>query len=99
MSDSAAGLPLLTTVAAAQPTSRAWADSAYRTTVIDGAAEAGIDVEVVTRNPDTRGFTPLPRRWAAERTLGRLMLGGSPSTRERDSHVAAQTSEARAPHT
>ncbi|TMR20884.1 hypothetical protein ETD86_17310 [Nonomuraea turkmeniaca] len=75
VSDSAAGLPLLTTVAAAQPTfTKAWADSAYRTTAIDGAAKAGIDVEVVTRNPATRGFTPLPRRWVAERTLGWLML-------------------------
>ncbi|WP_435054316.1 transposase [Nonomuraea angiospora] len=75
VSDSAAGLPLLTQAAAAQPTlTKAWADSAYRTTVIDGAASLGIDVEVVTRNPATRGFTPLPRRWVAERTFGWLML-------------------------
>ncbi|MEV5554686.1 replication initiator [Nonomuraea wenchangensis] len=73
-SDSAAGLPLLATVATAQPTlTKAWADSAYRTTVIEGAAALGIDLEVVTRDPATRGFAPLPRRWVAERTLGWLM--------------------------
>ncbi|MEV4117140.1 hypothetical protein [Nonomuraea sp. NPDC049695] len=42
---------------------KAWADSAYRTTVIEGAAALGIDVEIVRRDPTTRGFTPLPRRW------------------------------------
>uniref|UniRef100_UPI003F49838C IS5 family transposase n=1 Tax=Nonomuraea sp. CA-252377 TaxID=3240003 RepID=UPI003F49838C len=75
LSDSAAGLPLLRQVAAAQPTiTKASADSAYRTTVIEGAAALGIDVEVVRRDPATRGFTPLPRRWVAERTIGWLML-------------------------
>ncbi|MFC4117357.1 transposase [Nonomuraea zeae] len=75
LSDGAAGLPLLTQVATAQPTlTKAWADSAYRTTVIDGAAALGIDVEVISRDPATRSFTPLPRRWVAERTLGWLML-------------------------
>ncbi|GAA3141759.1 hypothetical protein GCM10010466_35910 [Planomonospora alba] len=33
----------------------------------------GIDVEVVRRDPATRGSTPLPRRWAVERTIGRPM--------------------------
>ncbi|WP_246651153.1 hypothetical protein [Nonomuraea guangzhouensis] len=56
------------------PINKAGADSAYRTTVIDNAAEAGIDVEVVTRDPTTRDLTPLPDRWVAERALGRLML-------------------------
>jgi transposase len=75
VSDSAAGLPLLTQVAADHPTiTKAWADSAYRTKVIEGGAALGIDVEVVRRDPATRGFTALPRRWVAERTLGWLML-------------------------
>ncbi|MEU8401781.1 IS5 family transposase [Nonomuraea sp. NPDC048892] len=75
ISDSAAGLPLLTQIAATQPAiTKAWADSAYRTTVIDGAAALGIDVGVVRKDPATKGFTPLPRRWVAERTLGWLML-------------------------
>jgi transposase len=75
VSDSAAGLPLLTQVAVDNPAiTKAWADSAYRTKVIEGAAALGIDVEVVQRDPATRGFTVLPRRWVAERTFGWLML-------------------------
>ncbi|MEV4068100.1 IS5 family transposase [Nonomuraea dietziae] len=75
VSDGAAGVQLLTEVAANHPTiTKAWADSAYRTTVIEHAAALGIDVEVVHRNPATKGFTTLPRRWVVERTLGWLML-------------------------
>lgn len=75
VSDGAAGLPLLTQAAEGHPTiTKAWADSAYRTKVIEGGAALGIDVEVVRRDPATRGFTALPRRWVAERTLGWLML-------------------------
>jgi transposase len=75
VSDGAAGLPLLTEVAATHPTlTKIWADSAYRTKVIEGGATLGIDIEVVNRDPATKGFTVLPRRWVAERTLGWLML-------------------------
>lgn len=75
VSDGAAGLPLPTQVAANHPTiTKTRADSAYRTTVIEGGAALGIDLEVVRRDPATRGFTALPRRWVAERTLGWLML-------------------------
>ncbi|MFI7705478.1 transposase [Nonomuraea sp. NPDC049480] len=75
MSDGAAGLPLLTQVAAENPTiTKTWADSAYRTKVLEGGAALGIDVEVVRRDPATRGFAVLPRRWVAERTLGWFML-------------------------
>jgi hypothetical protein len=55
VSDSAAGLPLLTQVAADNPAiTKAWADSAYRSTVVEGGAALGIDVEVVRRDPATR---------------------------------------------
>jgi transposase len=75
VSNGAAGLPLLTQTAADNPTiTKAWADSAYRTKVIEGGAVLGIDVEVIHRDPATRGFTALPRRWVVERTLGRLMF-------------------------
>ncbi|WP_051105826.1 IS5 family transposase [Parafrankia discariae] len=73
-SDSRAGLHLLTTLAATHPRIRkAWADSAYRTTVIEHAAERGIDVETVRCDPATKGFIPLPHRWIVERTFGWLM--------------------------
>src|SRR6266567_3473577 len=73
--DGPAGRRLLTKAAAAHPTiSRAWADSAYRNAVIEHGAALGIDVEVVRRDPATRGFAALPRRWTVERTFGWLML-------------------------
>ncbi|MGI5161984.1 hypothetical protein [Microbispora sp. CA-102843] len=50
------------------------AHSAYRTSVIEHSATLGINLEVVSKDPATRGFTPLPRRWTVERTFGRLML-------------------------
>lgn len=50
------------------------ADSACRAKAIERGAALGIDVEVVRRDPATRGFTVLPRRWIAERTFGWLML-------------------------
>ncbi|GII94752.1 hypothetical protein Ssi02_49830 [Sinosporangium siamense] len=66
---------MLTQVAATHPTvTKAWAGSAYRTKVIEGAAKLGIDGEAVRRDPATRGFTALPRRWVVERTLGWLMF-------------------------
>src|SRR5215831_17939618 len=75
MQDGPAGRHLLAKAAAAHPTiGKAWADSAYRNAVIEHGATLGIDVEVVRRDPATRGFAPLPRRWTVERTLGWLML-------------------------
>nr|WP_322753282.1 transposase [Frankia sp. Cas3] len=73
-SDGHAGLQMLTTVAATHPRIRkAWADSAYRTAVIEHGARLGIDVETVHRDPTTKGFIPLPHRWIVERTFGWLM--------------------------
>ncbi len=66
---------LLTQVASTHPTiTKIWADSAYRTKVIESIATCGIDVEVVRRDPTSRGFTVPPRRWVVERTLGWPML-------------------------
>ncbi len=31
-------------------------------------------MEITTRTPGARGFTPIPKRWAVERTYGWLML-------------------------
>lgn len=48
-----------------------WVDGAYTGDVIHRLREAtGIDVEVVKRTDDMRGFVVLPRRWVVERTLG-----------------------------
>ena len=52
---------------------KAWADTGYRTLVIDPGARLGIDVEVTRRDPAHKGFKVIPRRWVAERTFGWLV--------------------------
>jgi transposase len=73
--DSIAGTTLIDQIAATHPSIRkAWVDGGYRQHLVEHAAALGIDMEIVRRDPATKGFTPLPRRWVAERTLGWLML-------------------------
>lgn len=73
--DSAAGRALLGQVAADHPGLRkVWVDGGYRKHFIEHAATLGSDLEIVQRAPATRGFTPIPKRWAVERTYGWLML-------------------------
>jgi transposase len=72
--DSTAGTQLLADVAAHHPTiTKAWADKGYKTKAVEHAAHLGIDLEIVQRDPTTRGFHVQPRRWVIERTLGWLM--------------------------
>ncbi|MFJ7246730.1 IS5 family transposase [Kitasatospora sp. NPDC098652] len=72
--DGTAGRQLLTRVATDHPTvHKAWADMGYKNAVIEHGATLGIDVEIVLRDPTTRGFSVQPRRWVVERTLGWLM--------------------------
>ncbi|MER7195402.1 transposase [Streptomyces flaveolus] len=52
---------------------KAWADTGYRTKMIDHGARLGINVEVVQRNPGTKGAEITPRRWVVERIFGWLM--------------------------
>lgn len=48
-----------------------WVDSAYRGEVIDDVGkQTGIDIEVVKRPEEQRGFVLLKRRWIVERTNG-----------------------------
>ncbi len=73
--DSNAGPRLLDQVAADHPTIRkTWVDGGYRKHFVEHAAPLGIDMEITARTPGTRGFTPIPKRWAVERTYGWLML-------------------------
>ncbi|MET9648390.1 IS5 family transposase [Streptomyces syringium] len=79
MSDTAAGVHLLSWIAAAHPhVTQTWVDSGYRTTTIDHGARLGIDVHPVQRPPGTRapGHPRIqgdPRRWTIERTFGWFM--------------------------
>ncbi|MCX5613614.1 transposase [Streptomyces sp. NBC_00047] len=75
MQDSVAGTRLLDQVAADHPGMRkVWVDGGYRQHLVEHAATLGIDMEITTRTLETRGFTPIPKRWAVERTYSWLML-------------------------
>jgi len=75
LSDNAIGIRLLDHAKKTYPTiSKAWADTGFKNAAIEYGATIGIDVEVVPRNTQTRGFHVLKRRWVVERTLGWLML-------------------------
>lgn len=73
--DSAGGKMVLDHLSAAHPTvTKSWVDGGYNSGVVTHGAAKGIDVEVVRRDPETKGFKILPRRWVVERTLGWLIL-------------------------
>ncbi|MGW6217434.1 transposase [Streptomyces sp. NPDC055109] len=69
--DSTAGTELLDQLAAEYPRVRkVWVDGGYRQHLVEHAATLGIDMEITQHKPGTRGFTPIPKRWAVERTYG-----------------------------
>jgi transposase len=73
--DSVAGTTLIDQLAVTHPAlHKLWVDGGYRQHIVEHAATVGIDMQIVQRPPGGRGFTPLPRRWVVERTLGWLML-------------------------
>ncbi|MET9692619.1 IS5 family transposase [Streptomyces sp. NPDC006514] len=73
--DSVAGTALLDQVVTDHPATRkVRVDGGYRQHLVDHAATLGIDMEITAHKPGTRGFKPIPKRWAVERTYGWLML-------------------------
>jgi transposase len=65
-------VPLIHKARTAYPTLRKiLVDGAYVGNVIDDAeTETGIVVEVTKRNEQVKGFVPVRKRWAVERTFG-----------------------------
>ena len=75
LSDNAIGVRLLDQTHHSHPTiTKAWVDAGFKVTTVEHGATLGIDVEVVPRNSDAKGFHVIKRRWVAERTWGWLML-------------------------
>jgi transposase len=71
--ENTAGIALLDQVAASTPTvSTALVDQGFKSSVVAHGAAAGIDVQVVERNPADKGFVPQPKRWVVEQTFGIL---------------------------
>ena len=73
-SDNTIGLNPLDQATDTYPTlTNAWVDTGFRKKVVEHGAELGVDVEVVTKDPEAKGFSVIKRRWVVERTLGWLM--------------------------
>lgn len=52
---------------------KVWADGGYRGGFVHWTKEnCAWDLEIVSRSPDQKGFSVLPRRWVVERTFGWL---------------------------
>lgn len=73
--DTNGGKDVTSLLAAGHPSVTAgWVDGGYKNGFLQHAADAGITFQVVPKDPDQKGFAPLPRRWAVERTFGWLVL-------------------------
>lgn len=87
------GTALLSQVATRSDTvTKALVDQGFKNAVVEHGAGLGIDVEIVERNPQEKGFVPQPIRWRVEQTLGTLMLH---RRLVRDYEINPATSEAR----
>ncbi|WP_189116053.1 transposase, partial [Pilimelia terevasa] len=74
-SDNTTGTHLLNQAKAAYPTiTKTWVDAGFKNAVIEHGATLGINVEVVTKDTQVKGFSIVKRRWIVERTLGWIML-------------------------
>lgn len=75
LSENALGIRLLSQAKKTYPSiSKSWVDTGFKNAMIEHGAGLGIDVEVVARKSDVRGFHVVKRRWVVERSLGWLML-------------------------
>ncbi|AEV81186.1 transposase [Actinoplanes sp. SE50] len=74
VSDNTIGIDLLDRATRIYPTlTKAWVDAGFRTKVVEHGATLGVDVEIVTKDPQVKGFSVIKRRWVVERTIGWLM--------------------------
>ena len=53
---------------------KALVDQGFKKKVVEHGTNLGIDVEIVERNPDDKGFVPQAKRWIVEQTNGILMF-------------------------
>ncbi|MFF7251193.1 transposase, partial [Embleya sp. NPDC008237] len=71
--DSVGGKAVLDELRARFPDiTKAWADGGYKNGAVGHAHTLGIDLELVNRDPATKGFAVLPKRWVVEQTFGIL---------------------------
>jgi transposase len=74
VSDNTIGTDLLDRATTTHPAlSKTWVDAGFKNKLVEHGATLGVDVEVVTKDPQVKGFSVVKRRWVIERTLGWLM--------------------------
>jgi hypothetical protein len=75
LSENAPGIRLLDQAKEMYPAiSKSRVDTGFKNAVVEHGARLGIDVEVVNRNPGTRGFQVVKRCWVVERSIGWIMM-------------------------
>jgi transposase len=73
-SDNTIGMDLLDQATTVYPTlTKTWVDAGFKNKLVEHGAALGVDVEVVTKDPQVKGFSVVKRRWVVERTLGWVM--------------------------
>ncbi|MFD4567471.1 transposase [Streptomyces sp. NPDC058467] len=73
--ENTAGIALLDQVAGQSGSvKKALVDQGFKKKVVEHGKNVGIDVEIVERNPDDKGFVPQAKRWIVEQTNGILMF-------------------------
>jgi transposase len=73
--ENTAGIALLDGVTGQCDTvKKALVDQGFKKKVVEHGRHVGIDVEIVERNPDDKGFVPQAKRWIVEQTNGILMF-------------------------
>jgi transposase len=74
ISDNTIGNALLEQATTAHPAlTKTWVDAGFKVKTVEHGATLGVDVEIVTKDPQARGFSVVKRRWVVERAIGWLM--------------------------
>ncbi len=72
-SDNTIGIDLLDQATTYPTLAKTWVDAGFKNRVVEHGAALGVDVEIVTKDPQIKGFSVVKRRWVVERTIGWLM--------------------------
>ncbi|WP_344080205.1 IS5 family transposase, partial [Luedemannella helvata] len=74
-SDNQVGTHLLDQATTSHPTAtKTWVDAGFKNTVVEHGATLGVDVEVVTKDPQVKGFSVVKRRWVVERVRREALI-------------------------
>lgn len=50
-----------------------WVDAGFKVKLVEHGAALGVDVEIVTKDPQVKGFSAVKSKWIVERAIGWLM--------------------------